>query len=299
LGLLQWMGIRIGSRVQQVTTLLKALAFIGFVGVCFLSKPAPVNSAPPAILPVGTALFTAVILSLQAAIFSYDGWTGIIYFSEETTTPDHDIPRSIFGGLASIIAIYLLLNAALIYVLPISQIAGDKLALATAAQHIWGQHGDTIIQIIMIVSMLSAINAYLLMMCRIPFAMSRDGLFPKNASHVNAGGTPDVALLISTAAAVAFIATGTFNQVVAVLAFFFSCNYILGLVSVIILRKREPERARPYRAWGYPWTTAIALLAYVTFLIGAVLSDVRNSIYSLLLLAFSYPVFRVFTFLKK
>jgi basic amino acid/polyamine antiporter, APA family len=183
--------------------------------------------------------------------------------------------------------------------LPIAQIAGDKLALATAAKHIWGEHGDTIIQIIMIVSMLSAINAYLLMMCRIPFAMSRDGLFPKVASHVNSGGTPDLALLISTAAAVAFIATGTFNQVVAVLAFFFSCNYILGLISLIILRKREPERARPYRAWGYPWTTGVALLAYVTFLIGAVLSDLRNSIYSLLLLAFSYPVYRVFTALKR
>jgi APA family basic amino acid/polyamine antiporter len=299
LALLQWMGIRIGSRVQQVTTLLKALAFIAFVGVCFLSKPATANSEPAAILPAGTAFLTAVILSLQAAIFSYDGWAGIIYFSEETTTPDHDIPRSIFGGLASIIAIYVLLNAALIYILPISQIAGDKLALATAAKHVWGQHGDTIIQIIMIVSMLSAINAYLLMMCRIPFAMSRDGLFPKNASHVNAGGTPDVALFISTAAAIAFIATGTFNQVVAVLAFFFCCNYVLGLVSVIILRKREPERARPYRAWGYPWTTGIALLAYVTFLIGAVLSDVRNSIYSLLLLAFSYPVFIIFSAIKK
>ena len=79
-------------------------------------------------------------------------------------------------------------------------------------------------------------NAFLLMMCRIPFSMSRDGLFHKSASHVNAGGTPDVALLISTAAAVAFIATGTFNQVVAVLAFFFCCNYILGLISLIILR---------------------------------------------------------------
>jgi APA family basic amino acid/polyamine antiporter len=192
-----------------------------------------------------------------------------------------------------------LLNAALIYVLPISQIAGDKLALATAARHIWGQHGDTIIQIIMIVSMLSAINAYLLMMCRIPFAMSRDGLFPRSASHVNAGGTPDVALLISTAAAVVFIATGTFSQVVAVLAFFFACNYVLGLISVFVLRKREPERARPYRAWGYPWTTAFALLAYVTFLIGAVLSDVRNSVYSLLLLAVSYPAFRIFNAIKK
>jgi APA family basic amino acid/polyamine antiporter len=136
------------------------------------------------------------------------------------------------------------------------------------------------------------------MMCRIPFAMSRDGLFLRNASHVNAGGTPDVALLISTAAAVAFIATGTFSQVVAVLAFFFACNYVLGLISVFVLRKREPERARPYRAWGYPWTTAFALLAYVTFLIGAVLSDLRNSIYSLLLLAVSYPAFRIFNAIK-
>jgi APA family basic amino acid/polyamine antiporter len=240
------------------------------------------------------ALFTAVILSVQAVIFTYDGWAGIIYFSEETTAPDKDIPRSIFGGLVSIIIIYVLLNAALIYILPISQIGGDKLALATAARHIWGRHGDTVIQIIMIVSMLSAINAYLLMMCRIPFAMSRDGLFPRSASRVNSGGTPDIALIVSTVVALTFITTGTFNQVVAVLAFFFSCNYILGLISVFVLRRREPERFRPYRAWGYPWTTGFALFGYTAFLIGAIVTDVRNSLYSLLLLLFSYPVFRAF-----
>ena len=151
----------------------------------------------------------------------------------------------------------------------------------------------------MIVSMMSAINAYLLMMCRIPFAMSRDGLFPKSASRVNAGGTPDVALLVSTSVALAFIATGTFNQVVAVLAFFFSLNYVLGLTSTFILRRREPDRNRPYRAWGYPWTTGIALFIYIAFLVGAVASDLTNSIYSLLMLGCSYPTYLLFESVKK
>jgi APA family basic amino acid/polyamine antiporter len=124
--------------------------------------------------------------------------------------------------------------------------------------------------------------------------MSRDRLFPHSAAHVNSGGTPDIALLISTIVALAFIATGTFNQVIAVLAFFFVMNYILGLISVFVLRRREPQRLRPYRAWGYPWTSGIALFAYIAFIVGAVIGDQRNSMYSLLLLAGSYPVFKFF-----
>ncbi|MCU1286210.1 MAG: hypothetical protein JWO13_2560 [Acidobacteriales bacterium] len=299
LALSQWAGIRVGSRFQQISTFLKALAFMAFVVVCFTAKPAAQVATTNVAMPSGIKLFAAVILSIQAVIFAYDGWAGIIYFSEETTKPDHDIPRSILGGLASIILIYVLLNAALIHILPIGQIAGDKLALGTAAKAIWGAHGDTVIQIIMIVSMMSAINAYLLMMCRIPFAMSRDGLFPKSASRVNAGGTPDVALLVSTVVALAFIATGTFNQVVAVLAFFFALNYVLGLISVFVLRKREPDRQRPYRAWGYPWTTGFALCVYVAFLVGAVASDLRNSVYSLVILGCSYPTFVLFENVKR
>jgi APA family basic amino acid/polyamine antiporter len=77
------------------------------------------------------------------------------------------------------------------------------------------------------------------------------------------------------------------------LAFFFVANYILSFVSVFVLRRREPEKERPYRAWGYPWTTALALIGSVLFLVGAVASDTRNSIYALALLALSYPVFRL------
>ena len=142
--------------------------------------------------------------------------------------------------------------------------------------------------------MLSAINAYHLMATRVLFAMSRDGLFAKKAAHVNEGGTPTVALFVSAAVAVLFIVFGqTFEKVITVLAFFFVANYTLSFISVFVLRPREPEKERPYRAWGYPWTTALALLGSILFLVGAIASDTRNSVYALLLLAASYPVFRV------
>ena len=169
-----------------------------------------------------------------------------------------------------------------------------------AAQVIFGRHGGTIFLTLTILSMLSAINAYHLMSTRVLFAISRDGLFTKRASTVNAGGTPTVALFTSTAVAVLFIVFGqTFEKVITVLAFFFVANYALSFISVFVLRRREPDKERPYRAWGYPWTTALALLGSIAFLVGAIASDTRNSVYALLLLAASYPVFRLSRHLSK
>jgi APA family basic amino acid/polyamine antiporter len=245
-------------------------------------------------VPAGFALIAALVLSLQAVIYTYDGWSGVVYFSEEITDPGRDIPRSMFGGVLLVIVIYLLVNLALLYVLPISKIAGQEFAAGVAAEVIFGRHGNTIFLTLTILSMLSAINAYHLMATRVLFAISRDGLFMKRAAAVNEGGTPAFALMMSAAVAVLFIVFGqTFERVITVLAFFFVANYTLSFISVFVLRRREPDRPRPYRAWGYPWTTALALIGSVLFLVGAIASDTRNSIYALLLLAASYPVFRV------
>ena len=116
-------------------------------------------------------------VSLQSAIYTYDGWAGVIYFSEEVKHPGRDIPRALFGGVLSIAAIYLLVNLALLYVLPIAQIAGKEFAAGEAANVIFGVYGDTIFRCLTIVSMLSGINALHLMATRVIFAMSRDGLF--------------------------------------------------------------------------------------------------------------------------
>ncbi len=126
---------------------------------------------------------------------------------------------------------------------------------------------------------------------RVLFAMSRDRLFWHGAAEVNRGGTPDVALLFSSALAAAFIVSGTFEQVIAVLAFFFVANYTLSFVSLFALRHREPDAPRPFRARGHPWTTALALLASVAFLAGAIVSDTRMSVYALVVLALSFPAY--------
>jgi APA family basic amino acid/polyamine antiporter len=270
---LQWRGIRWGSRVQNATSLVKALAFIALI---------------------------ISVLALQAVIYTYDGWSGVIYFSEEVREPARDIPRALFGGVLAIIGIYLLINLALLYVLPLSQIAGQELAVGTAAQAVFGRYGDTIIRSLTIVSMLSAINAYHLMSTRVLFSMSRDDLFSEKTVKVNKGGTPTLALFVSTMVAVLFIVGGKrFGTVVAALAFFFVANYTMTFISVFVLRRKEPRTARPYRAWGYPWTTGLALIGSVAFLAGAVASDTRNSIYALLLLAVSYPAFLLTRWLAK
>jgi APA family basic amino acid/polyamine antiporter len=291
---LQWRGIAWGSSSQNITSFIKALAFVALIAACFIFGKGTTGATAIIPVPAGFALVGAFVISLQAVIFTYDGWTGVVYFSEEVEQPGKNIPRSLFVGILSIIVIYLLVNIALLYVLPVAKIAGQDFAVGMAANEIFGKHGDTVFRSLTILSMLSAINAYHLMATRVLFAMSRDGLFTTKASAVNKGGTPAFALFVSVMVAVLFIVFGrTFERVLAVLAFFFVANYTLSFISVFVLRRREPKRDRPYRAWGYPWTTAAALLGSILFLVGAILSDTRISIYALLLLAVSYPIFRL------
>jgi APA family basic amino acid/polyamine antiporter len=289
--LLQWRGIVWGSNTQNLTSLLKALAFLALIvaGFMFGGKGAITNSSTSTTVAI---TLSAVIISLQNAIYAYDGWAGVIYFSEEVKHSDRDIPRSLLGGVLLITAIYLLVNVSLLYVLPMSQIAGKDFAAGDAANVIFGAHGDTVFRCLTIASMLSAINALHLMATRVVFAMSRDGLFTRKAAAVNEGGTPTVSLLLSAAVALLFIIFGQrFDRVIKVLAFFFVANYILSFISLFVLRRREPDKPRPYRAWGYPFTTALALLGSLLFLAGAIWADTSNSLYALLLLAVSYPVF--------
>ncbi len=293
--IVQWRGIREGSRVQHVTSALKAGAFLVLIAAAFAVGPG--DPGPPAddrAVPQGLAAAAAFVLALQSVIYTYDGWSAAIYFSEEVRDPGRDIPRSLIGGVLLIVAFYLLVTVALLYVLSISGVAGQEFAAGAAASVIFGQYGDTAFRLLTIVSMLSAVNAFQLMASRVLFAMGRDGLVSSRAATVNTGGTPTVALVLSTAAALLFIVFGrTFEKVVTVLAFFFVANYALSFVSVFVLRRREPQRPRPYRAWGYPWTTGLALAGSAAFLAGAVASDTRNSVDALLLLASSYPIHRL------
>jgi APA family basic amino acid/polyamine antiporter len=307
--ILQWRGVKWGSSTQLVTAAIKTSAFIVVVAACFLwgGHARVANSVPTAVtpsVPTGWPLALAILFGLQAVFYTIDGWDGIIYFGEEVRDPGRDIPRAIFGSVATIMGIYLLINAAVLYVLPMSQIAGNTFVLGTAADKIFGHYGDTIIRAIMVISLFSCLNANQLFCSRTLYAMSCDRLFFRIFTRVNKGGTPTLSLLLSTAVGVLFV-LGSFEIVIAMLSFFFVANYALTYASLFALRKKEPEMERPYRAWGYPWTTAIALLASVLFLIASIVPDLKTALttgriwppspamLALIILLLSYPVFRL------
>jgi basic amino acid/polyamine antiporter, APA family len=293
--LLQWIGIRSGSRTQMITAIAKTGAFVVLIIACFVSGRGFSAQATDAALltaPHGFALVTVLVLSMQAVIFTYDGYYAITYFSGEVRNPAKEIPRSIFGGVIAVGLLYVLVNLAFLYVLPLSRMAGDPLVAGSAAREVFGIHGDTVLRSIMIISLLSAVNAYQLMASRILYRLGALGFLP-SADYVNRGGTPSVGLLLSAIVSLALVITGTFELVLAITAFFFVANYTLTFASLLILRRKEPQTARPFMAKGHPWTTGGVFVLSVAFLVGAVAADTRNSVYSLLLLGASWPLYRL------
>lgn len=288
--LLQWRGIRWGSFTQNLTSFLKTLVF-AIIAIAAFAYVGGHGSDAPLSLPHG--LFGGLIIGLQGVLYTYDGWYGVIYFGEEVRDPKRDVVRSMFGGVLLVIAIYIVVNLAYIHVLPMSKLAGETFPAGAVAGAIFHGYGDQAIRLLAILSLLSTINAYTLTAPRIIYAMSCDRLFHHRATKVNRGGTPTVTLLISTAAAVLFISFKSFGQVLAALAFFFVANYAMAYISLIILRFREPNLPRPYRTWGYPWTTLLVLLGSIVFLVGAVISDLRDSLFALAILAVSLPIYLI------
>ena len=288
---IQWFGTRPAATTQNIASLVKIAVFLALIIVCFWAGGRNPAAASLEAEPEGSAVL-AFLVAVQAVIYTYDGWAAAAYFSEEMREP-RDIPRAVIGGVAIVVAMYVIINLAFLRVVPLATIAGEKLAAAAVAQQMFGLHANTIVRVIAIIALISAANATILMAPRILYAMSNDGVFWRGAREVNPGGTPDVALMISSMAAAAFIVTGTFEDVVGRLAFFFVANYTMSFTSLFVLRRREAGAPRPYRAFGHPVTTGVALAASIAFLVGAIAKDTANSIWTLALLCLSIPLYLV------
>jgi APA family basic amino acid/polyamine antiporter len=290
---LNWHGVREGSRFQVITTVAKTFAFGALVVAAFLTpRVAPASALTDLATPHGFALAAALMLAMQGVIFAYDSYYVPIFFGEELRDPGREIPRAIFRGLALVIPMYLLLNAAFLWTVPMAKMAHEPFVGGAAAQVLFGAHGDQIIRIIVIVSVLGTINAGVLMTARVLLAMGRDGLFAHQAARVNAGGSPTVALFLSSVATAAFLLSGTFGAVLGVIALLLAVNYLLMFASLVVLRRREPDTPRPYRAWGYPFTTWAAILIGLALFVGVALSNPHDSVIALVILLASYPVYR-------
>ena len=294
LALLQARGIRWGSRFQDVTTAITALVFFSIIVAAFVmphnSVPSPLAATP---LPTGLPLFVTWFLVIQAVIWTYDGWYSAFYFGDEIINPGVELPRSMINGALLVSTLFVLINAALLYSVDLPSLARENLPIAAIAQKILGAHGSAIIRGFMAGTLLSIGNGTLLCASRVLCAMSRDGWGSVRIGYINSGGTPIVSLTICVLVALGFLLTGSFDRVLAITAVFIVSKYLLSYVSVFVLRSREPATPRPYRAFGYPYTTGAAVLLSVVFLFGAIAADMRNSLYAFCLLVFSYPIYRL------
>ena len=283
---LQWTGLRMSSLFQEATTAVKFLAFLALVAAGFAhaaSSPAPAADRNT-VLPHAPGV-VGLVVALQSVLITYGGWQSALYFTEEDRDPRRNLPRSMIGGVLSVLVIYLLVNLALLSVLSVAELAGSTLPAADAAKVIFGGRGAQIITLLSLVSLPPLVNAIMMIGTRILFAMGRDRLLWPGTAVVNERGTPVMATLVTTAVAVVLIWSGTFQRLVAVASFFLAANYCVSCLALVMLRRREPLRERPFRAWGYPWSAGIVLAGAAAFLIGVFLGDTRTALVATGLLA--------------
>jgi basic amino acid/polyamine antiporter, APA family len=159
-----------------------------------------------------------------------------------------------------------------------------------AAMLLFGSYGRRIILLIAVVGVISSANAGLMYTPRILYSMSRDGLLPRNVTSVNRGGTPSRALFLCAAVSIALVLSGGFDTFVAIGSVLFVAVYVSGFTSLLILRRSEPDLPRPYKAWRYPWSTVLVLLASARFLVRSVIGDLKHSLFTAILILLSYVV---------
>ncbi len=292
LGFMQWRGIRWGSVFQDATSAVTACVFTVLIVAAFVHPHSRSHSlSPGSVMPTGMALFASWILVLQAVLNTYDGWYGALYFGDEIVNPGVELPRSFLRSALLLAAIYVLINAALLYSLDVSELARENLPLARLGQNVSGERGVVAVRWLTTLILVAGANAAMLSATRLLYAMNRDGWGPARIVSVNRGGTPDIPLFLSMSASIVFLFSGSFNRVFAVTAFLVVSKYLLSYLAVFVLRWREPNAPRPYRAFGHPWTTAVVVIGSLLFLVGVVAADTRNTLYGCMVLIASYPIY--------
>lgn len=286
---LQLGGVRVSSQFQQVTTAVKCAAFLLLIVACLVHAVGGGVTATSAAGGPAPGV-SGLVYALQAVVITYGGWQSALYFAEEDRDPRRNLPRSMIGGVVAVLVVYVLVNVALLAVLPPTVLAGSTLAAADAAQIVFGGRGGQIITLLSIVSLPPLLNAILMIGSRILFALGRDGLLWAGTAQVGESGTPVVAMALTTAVAAVLIATGTFQTLIAVVSVYLAANCFVTCVALMVLRRREPALERPFRAWGYPTSAVVVIAISGAFLVGTIAGDPRTAARAVGLLALGLVV---------
>lgn len=290
-----YMGVVFGGSVQTIVTFIKiaSILLITFL-LLFIGNGSFSNVYTGFLLPhKSTASFISMLgLAFAGAFWAYDAWNNITFVSGEVKNPMRNVPRALIYGTLIVICVYVLINAAFLYVLPIDEMAKSPLVAATAAEKIFGSNGASLISIAVIISTFGALNGSILATARVPYAMARANLFFKSLGNVHPKfGTPHTALLVQGIWSCVLVLSGSFDMITDYVIFASWLFYMLGAFGVFVLRKKMPDVARPYKVWGYPYTPAIFVIFAFLFLVNSIISDTQNAMMGLILVASGLPFY--------
>jgi amino acid transporter len=269
-------GLREGRMVQLGTSILKCLMFVAFaVAAVVVGMRSSVAYIAQAAAPaIGVMAFVGAYQMIRGA---YAGWDAPVYFSEENTAPARSIPRALLYGLILTAVLYIGVNAALLLALGVSGTARSVLPFTTVLMRFGGSLPSILFAFGAMVTVASCANANIMTAPRILFALSRDKLLPAILQRVNDGGSPTVAFLMSAVFSIALAATGGFSTVFGLIATLNSVAGMLVGIGFFVLRVREPELARPFRAFFYPVLPALAVAIDAVLLVLFLRADVYGA----------------------
>jgi APA family basic amino acid/polyamine antiporter len=313
LTVVNYLSTRWGNGIQFVATVLKALALVLVIGGILLSGKGHVANFvtnAPDFHARAFLIFVAVMAATSGAFSSYDGWYNINMVAGEVIDPQRNLSRSLFIGLGACIAIYLLVNLAYLYVLPIGVMAGSSMVAADAMEKALGVSGAGVVAGLIIVSAFGATQNNLLTNARIVFAMGEGrAFFPWTGKVHPRWGTPGNSMLVIGVWSMLFVLSGSFDVLADIFVFMAWVFYGLTAIGLFILRWKRPHVHRPYRAWGYP-LAPLAFIVFTLFYLGTTLynditayssgkSPIINSVLGLLLTATGVPFYWYFQLQKR
>jgi APA family basic amino acid/polyamine antiporter len=263
----------VGSALKGIGLICLVLILFIATGEAGPNAPLPQSDHSAALLSIG-----AFAVAMRAVQNTYDGWNNGIYFCEEMHAPERHIPGALFGGIALVGMLYLLVNASLLYSLGPAGMAASKLPAAQALANAIGPWAGTMMTLLGIVSVAAILNLNVMFGPRIALAMSRNGVLPRKLASVRPNGSPFAALTVGSAGAALLAASGTYEELIAFnVALGFLVNSSVCLAA-LRLRRTEADLPRPWKMPAYPLPVLIAVLVNLVLLAAMIREDAFHSL---------------------
>ncbi len=216
---------------------------------------------------INGAILGAIASAMVGSIFSSDAWNNVTFIAGEIKNPKRNIGMSLFLGTLIVTLIYVMMNVVYLATVPIHELAfaKDNRVALSASEAIFGTSGTAIIAIMIMISTFGCNNGLILAGARVYYTMANDKLFFKNASSLNKNAVPEWALWIQCAMACVLCLSGKYGDLLDMVSFIVVIFYVLTIIGIFILRKKQPDAERPYKAFGYPILPAIYILMGISF----------------------------------